>query len=248
MSAKSRKTYTVKQVAELSGVSIRTLHHYDQIGLLKPAFTGENGYRYYENEQLLTLKQILFYRGLDMKLDTIQQIVASPHFDRAAALRIHRERLVQENQRTDALIQTIDQTLAHLEREPSMKEHELFEYEKQAIDRWGIEKVEISRERTKGWTQTEYDQVNREYAEIHTALSLQILLGSPVESNDVQALIKKHYAVVSRFWTPDRNSYPALGRMYCDSPDFRKVYDVYHPGLAEYLAKAMERFAECELA
>src|SRR3974390_1788212 len=100
MSANGQKTYTVKQVAKLSGVSVRTLRFYDEIGLLKPAFVGDNGYLYYEKEQLLALQQILFYRELGFELAMIQNIVSSPKFDKAAALRSHREQLVKETERT----------------------------------------------------------------------------------------------------------------------------------------------------
>src|ERR1700756_2841361 len=112
MSANSRQRYTVKQVAKLSGVSVRTLRFYDEISLLKPAFYGDNGYRYYEKEQLLILQQILFYRELGFELAMIQKIVASPEFDKVSALRSHRERLIKESERTKDLICTIDKTLA----------------------------------------------------------------------------------------------------------------------------------------
>src|SRR5271165_2330468 len=144
MSANSRKTYTVKELAKLSGISDRTLRFYDEIGLLKPAFYGDNGYRYYEKEQLLTLQQVLFYRELGFELAMIQKIMASPEFDKAAALRSHRDHLVKETERTKDLICTIDKTLAHLERKVPMKDNEMYlgfdpkkqaQYEKEAIER-----------------------------------------------------------------------------------------------------------------
>src|SRR5437667_8460979 len=107
--------YTVSQVATLSGVSVRALHHYDDIGLLKPAFIGSNGYRYYGRDELLRLQQILFHRELGLTLDEIRRAVDTPGFDRAAALRNHREKLVTETARLRELLQTIDETLADLE-------------------------------------------------------------------------------------------------------------------------------------
>src|SRR5665213_1265467 len=146
MSANSRQTYTVKQIAKLSGVSVRTLRFYDEIGLLNPASRGDNGYRYYEKEQLLSLQQILFYRELGFELSMILKIIKDPKFDRVAALRSHRDHLSKETERTQILIRTIDKTLAHLEEESPMKENEIYmgfdpikmaEYEKWGRERWG---------------------------------------------------------------------------------------------------------------
>ncbi len=103
MSANSRKTYTVKQVAKLSGVSVRALRFYDEIGLLKPAFVGENGYRYYEKEELLALQQILFYRELGFELAMIQKIVTDSQIrQRFRLLRSHRDQLARETKKTKA--------------------------------------------------------------------------------------------------------------------------------------------------
>jgi MerR family transcriptional regulator, thiopeptide resistance regulator len=107
--------YTVKQVAELSGVSIRTLHHYDEIDLLKPARVGANGYRYYGRDELLRLQQILLHRELGFALDDIRRVLSAKEFDRKAALRAHRERLMSEIERYRRLVQTLDATLAALE-------------------------------------------------------------------------------------------------------------------------------------
>src|SRR4051812_13151083 len=96
---RARNRYTVKQLADLSGVSVRTLHHYDAIGLLKPASVGSNGYRQYGREELLRLQQILFQRELGLSLEQIRRAQDAPGFDRAKALREHREKLLQEAER-----------------------------------------------------------------------------------------------------------------------------------------------------
>src|SRR5215470_5707729 len=105
--------YTVKQVARMSGVSVRTLHFYDEVGLLKPAYVGANGYRFYEEPQLLTLQQILFYRELGFELKQIKQILTRPEFDKIAALKEHREVLGEKAARTQTLLATIDKTIQH---------------------------------------------------------------------------------------------------------------------------------------
>jgi len=105
---KKAMAYTVKQVAAMSGVSVRTLHFYDETALLKPAYTKTNGYRIYEETQLLMLQQILFYRELGFELKQIKEILGQAKFQKAAALRSHRKVLEKNVTRTRALIETID--------------------------------------------------------------------------------------------------------------------------------------------
>jgi len=112
--------YTVKQVAALSGVSVRTLHFYDETGLLKPAYVGTNGYRFYEEPQLLTLQQILFYRELGLELKLIKQVLGRAEFERVAALQSHRQVLEVKLTRTRSLLGTIDKTIAHLKGRKKM--------------------------------------------------------------------------------------------------------------------------------
>jgi DNA-binding transcriptional MerR regulator/quercetin dioxygenase-like cupin family protein len=118
--------YTVKQVAAISGVSVRTLHFYDETGLLKPAYHGANGYRFYEEAQLLTLQQILFYRELGFELKHIQRILGRAEFEKVAALQSHREVLEANLARTQRLLETIDATISHLEGTTEMTGEELF--------------------------------------------------------------------------------------------------------------------------
>jgi len=118
--------YTVKQVAAMSGVSVRTLHFYDETGLLKPAHLGANGYRFYEEPQLLTLQQILFYRELGFELKQIKQILGRADFEKAAALQSHRKVLQKNLTRTRKLIETIDKTILHLKGTKKMKSKEMF--------------------------------------------------------------------------------------------------------------------------
>jgi DNA-binding transcriptional MerR regulator len=119
--------YTVRQVAGLSGVSIRTLHFYDEVGLLKPAFVRANGYRYYEEPQLLQLQQILFYRELGFELKDIKNILGRADFEKAAALESHRSELEKKLARTQALIATIDKTIAHVRGSKKMSSKEMFD-------------------------------------------------------------------------------------------------------------------------
>src|SRR6185312_3931952 len=116
--------YTVKQVAEMSGVSVRTLHFYDETGLLKPAYLGANGYRFYEEPQLLALQQILFYRELGLELKQIKQVLGRADFEKVAALESHRAVLEKNLSRTRSLLETIDKTIQHLKGTKKMKTEE----------------------------------------------------------------------------------------------------------------------------
>jgi DNA-binding transcriptional MerR regulator len=118
--------YTVKQVAAISGVSVRTLHFYDETGLLKPAYLGANGYRFYQEPQLLILQQILFYRELGFELKQIKRILGRADFEKLAALQSHRKVLQKNLARTHTLIETIDKTIQHLKGTKKMKSKEMF--------------------------------------------------------------------------------------------------------------------------
>ena len=118
--------YTIKKVAHLSGVSVRTLHFYDEIGLLKPAYHAANGYRFYEEPQLLTLQQILFYRELGFPLKQIKSILGRTDFEKRAALNGHREVLEETVTRTRRLLDTIDKTMRRVDGGHDMSDEELF--------------------------------------------------------------------------------------------------------------------------
>jgi DNA-binding transcriptional MerR regulator len=255
------KLYTVKEVARLSGVTVRTLHHYDQVGLLKPAQVGENGYRYYGREELLRLQQILFHRELELPLEAIADVLDRPDFDRLAALRRHRRTLLQKAARYRRLIQTLDQTLAALEGDEQMKDEDLYkgfdpekqaEYEAQIVERFGEgarASIEASKAAHKSWTRADWDKWGGEYAKVEAGVSKALTDGLPADSDEVRALIRRHHAWVAGMWnkTPSRDAYAGLGQMYVDHPDFHARYEAVQPGLAEYLAGAMRSFAEREL-
>ncbi len=256
------KFYTVKEVAKLSGVTVRALHHYDQVGLLKPAQVGENGYRYYGREELLRLQQILFHRELELPLDAIAEVLDQPGFDRLDALKRHRKTLSQKAARYRKLIQTLDRTLAALEGETQMKDEDLYkgfepakqaEYEAQLIDRFGDKaraSIEASKSALKTWSKGDWDQSSQEYVEVEAGLGKALADGLPMDSDPVQALIRRHHAWVAAMWTrrPSRQAYEGLGQLYSDHPDFRARYEAVRPGLTEYLVGAMRSFGERELA
>ena len=251
--------YTVKKLAGMSGVSVRTLHFYDEVGLLKPAYLGANGYRFYEEPQLLTLQQILFYRELGFELKQIKKILSRPDFDKVAALESHRKVLRKNLAQTRKLIVTIDKTIEHLKGKKEMKSQELFvgfdpkqqaKHEQYLIDRCGEgmrESIAQSKRKVKHWTKANWEKSGAAFAAI--CQDLVTLMGRqlPADSREAQAVIRRHYEWLKQFWTPNRESYAGHSQLMVDS-DLRKAYEAYDPGLPEFAASAMKVFAENELA
>lgn len=250
--------YTVKKLAKLSGVSIRTLRFYDEIGLLKPAYYGDNNYRYYEEAQLLMLQQILFFRELGFSLRDIQRIISSPDFDKVATLELHRKTLEENLNQTKILIENIDKTIAHLRGNEPMKLEEIFHgfneekqklYEDFLVNS-GVNQdmIDKSKHKIKDWTKEQWLENKREGDKIHAELVEAINNHLSPSSSEVQKIIKKHYQMTKIFWTPTRDTYIGLSHLYASHPDFVKFYDDIHPKLLNFLKEAMKVFAEEELS
>ncbi len=253
--------YTVKAVAKLSGVSVRTLHHYDEIGLLKPACVGANGYRYYGREELLRLQQVLFHRELGFSLEEIARTLDAVGFDKVAALKAHRAKLEAEAKRYRQLMRTIDQTLASLEGEAKMEEKAMYrgfdpkkqaEYERELVEKHGSAMqghIDHAKRGMASWKQTDYDAMQAEIEAIEAGMAKALVDGLPADSEAAKALMARHHAWVSRSWNraAPAEAFTGLGQMYVDDPRFRERYDGRQSGLAEYMAAAMKAYAETAL-
>jgi DNA-binding transcriptional MerR regulator len=254
--------YTVAKLAKISGVSIRTLHWYDEIGLLKPAYHGANGYRYYEEEQLLALQQILFFRELGFELKQIQSILKRSEFDRMAALSSHRKILQKNVERTKKLIKTIDKTLEHLKGTKKMKDHEIYlgfskegqdDYQKYLINRFGDkikDSIKESNENVKNMSKEDFEKTKKDWVHILDDLAKQWKKQASVESTEVQKIIRRHYEWLKKYWTPDQDSYAGMGEGYTgfEWKDVFKQYDSEHPKFALYFSEAIKAFSKKELS
>ncbi len=248
------RTYTISRVAKLAGVSVRTLHHYDHIGLLTPS-KSEKGYRYYDQNDLMRLQQILFYKELDFPLAEIKAILDDPDFDIVRALKHHRRVLEQRHLRTAVLLNTIDKTITTLTEEQFiMKEEELYEgFPKEKIDRWNKEVdakydpelVRQSREKVKRTTKGEWN----DYKKQSEALNLQIADHMHLDptSDKVQALIAKHHQSIEFFYKANAEVYAGLGQLYVDNPEFTAYYEKIKSGMAFFMRDAMKHYAETVL-
>lgn len=245
--------YTVKEIAKLSGVTVRTLHYYEEIGILKPAYYGANGYRYYEEKELLQLQQILFFKELGFTLKKLEKILGRSDFDQLAALYSHRHSLCREKEKIGELIKTIDKTIKHLTGKRKMKDKEIFGgfVTEVKIDPKNAAEVLVlnnlrepeAKKRDKAF----YERVNKEANNIFSQVVSYIDKGLEPSSELVQKMIKKHHAFSEEFHVATKEVYEALAELYATHPDYRKQLDPFHPKLAEYIARAMKIFADSQL-
>jgi len=252
----NRHTYTVQQLARLAGVSVRTLHHYDHVGLLKPSARTAAGYRQYGEADLLRLQQILFFKELDFPLTDIQAILDQPGFDQVQALHDHKRLLQQEADRLGQLLNTIEKTISRLtEGSMTMTDEELYEgftpdqierYTREVNERYDPKIVAESNRRVRNMSKAQWQAVKAEGGAV--AQQLADLMNKQPSDVAVQAAIARHYAWVDNFWHPTAESYRGLGQGYADHPEFRAFYEKYRPGLADFLCAAMSYYAAHTLA
>jgi DNA-binding transcriptional MerR regulator len=259
--------WSINQVARMSGVTSRTLRHYDAIGLLTPAYVGANGYRYYEQEQLLRLQQILVLRELGVGLgETARAIGCQP--DKVAALRRHHTRLLAERDRLSRLAETVARTITELENSattaqgkgdgsmprPTINRPEnLFEgfdpsaYEPEAREQWP-EQFEQAQEVAASFTPEQMKAEQMEMTARMIRMAELMVAGKPADDPEVQAEVDWHYQSICRLWTPDAAAYNRLGRMYVDDERFRENYEQVAEGLAVYQRDAMACYAQGRLS
>lgn len=252
-------SYTVKKLAKLSGVTIRTLRWYDTIGLLKPAYYGVNGYRYYEEEQLLTLQQILFFRELGFSLKEIQKVLVSDDFNKIRALHTHKSILEEDLGRIEKLVETIEKTINHLRGKQKMEDKELykgFDADKSkgyqaflcsydgsiAEDIVGGAK-QTATERSK----EELQELEREGHAIFKAFAECKEKGLKPKSDEVQSIVHKQYQRTGRVHEVNKDVFLSYAQMYCEHPDYQRWFDEHYPDLGSFVAEAMRVYAYSKL-
>lgn len=243
--------YTVKEIADLAGVTTRTLRYYDEIGLLSPAETGENGYRYYDQSSLLRLQQILFFRELDVPLKDIQLIMTRPDFNLLQALENHRLSLKNKLKRLDRLIGTIDQTISTIKGGKMMSAEEYFEgfdetqYEEETKQRWG--NTPQYAESQKKWASYSKEQKEAIKAE-GGRLTIRMVSSdpdSPPNDPDVQAAIGEYLAYINNyFYNCDVGFLRWLADMWVEDPRFAVNYERIRSGGAEFVREAVHIYCD----
>lgn len=250
--------WPIAEVARMSGVTARTLRHYDEVGVLSPSRIGAGGYRYYGERELLRLQQILVLRALGLGLPEIGRILTE-QVDEVDALRGHHGRLVAERDRLDALAGTVSRTIAELEQSRKdgrpmtiNRPENLFEgvqpsqYEANMRDFPALAE-EVGR-RAATMTQDDADAGHRERTAQMIRLAELMTAGHRADAEPVQAEIDAQYRALAQLRTVSAEEYRAIGRSCVDNDAWRSAYESIAPGLAAYQRDAIEAYAVSRLS
>jgi DNA-binding transcriptional MerR regulator len=244
--------YTIHTLAKLAGFSVRTLHYYDEISLLFPASIQKNGYRQYEEPQLIRLQQILFFRELDFELSEIKEILNRPNYSIVGALREQKKMIELKRNRLDKLITTINKTITVMTDNQPIKADELYDafkdddvkkYQAEVKERWGTtDAYKQSTAKVAKMTKVEMEVLKEKQKKLTQKLADAMEL--PVESAPAQTLIAEHYKGIQFFYDCPTEMYRNLGEMYVNDQRFTAYYDKFRPGLAVWLRDAINHFCD----
>ncbi|MAT45386.1 MAG: MerR family transcriptional regulator [Anaerolineaceae bacterium] len=242
--------YTINELAKLSKVTTRTLRYYDQLGLLTPAQIGQNGYRYYNRENLLRLQQILFFRELDVPLKDIRNIIDRPDYDLVEALQQHRDALKQRAERVKTLIETIDETIASFKGEWIMSEKDYFEgfdenqYAEEAQQRWGNTRQYAESQRKWG----SYSKQEKETIKVKSGEITVRMVGKDTNKPDdpeIQTAVAEYHALINDyFYSCDVTFMRGLADMWEADPRFAANYEKIREGGAAFVKQAVYIYCE----
>ncbi len=238
----------------MAGVTRRTLHYYDEIGLLKPGHVSKNGYRWYSEADLLRLQQILLYRETGLPLEKIKEVLNDRQFDSIRALKAHLVELQKQSQRLNDLMGVVDQTICYLQGETRMSPIELFGVlnekeeqanQKEAMQMYDPEMVKTSAKRWHSYSKTEKERIMQEGNAVYEAL--QQAMPNGAASPEAQAGIADWRKHMSYFWTPNLDQLVGLADLYNDDPRFKANFDKIDPQLAEFVREAVKIYVETNL-
>jgi DNA-binding transcriptional MerR regulator len=246
-----KTTYTVGEVAKLAKVSVRTLHHYDELGLLSPSARSEAGYRLYASDDLDRLQQVLFYKELGFGLEEIRDLMADPTFDRREALVAQRELIARRGARLEAILDLIDKTLMSMDGGINMTKEEMFEvfgdfdptqYEGEVKERWGdTEAYKESARRTKRYTKEDWRRIKDEGATwMERAIELFDQGVIPDDPRATDLAEEARLAIDRNFYPCSHEMHACLGEMYVTDPRFTEYYDKHRAGLAKWFSEAIK--------
>ena len=249
--------YTIQKLAELAGVSTRTLRWYDELGLLPPLRVGENGYRIYGPDQVDRLQQILFYRALGVELRQIKDILDDPSFDRLTALRSHLRALEEKERELDTIIKSVRETIRAAERNEIMSDEAKFQafkgklveenetrYGKEAREKYGDNQVDRANAAVMGLSQGQYADWEALTAAIQTRLEEAVAQGLSPEGEAGKELYELHrrwITVTIKDYTPAKHR--GIAQLYVLDKRFQAYYDENIPGCARFLTDAVTHWA-----
>lgn len=253
---KSKRVYRVKEVAALSGVSIRALHHYDEIGLLVPSGRNASGYRLYGDDDLLRLQQILIGRELGLSLEAIRRSLDDPRFDRRVALQAQRAELERRVGRVAEMIRAIDAALAALDASETQPEDETMskidlkkifdgfdpdQYADEVKQRWGnTGGYKVSMQRRDSYSEEDWMRVRDEQAAIYADAFAALTAGKRPDDAEVMDIVERHRLSIDRWFYPCSTAmHRGLADLYESDQRFADNIDKARPGLAKFLVAAI---------
>lgn len=243
--------HTVGEVAELAGVSVRTLHHYDDLGLVVPSARSDVGYRLYAHADLERLQEVLALRALGLSLAEVAGVLDDPSHDRVAVLRMQAARLRAQRQRLDGLLAAVQDAIAAHERGVAQEVTEMFDgqdheaLQAEAEQRWGdTDAWRESQQRTSAWGPAERDRAEQWWAEHFAAFASLNEAEVPLDDERVLAAVAAHRALLNRFYACDAGMQRTLATMYVADERFAATYDAHGEGLAQYVHDAIQARAD----
>ena len=243
--------YTIKEIADLAGVTTRTIRYYDEIGLLDPTLTGDNGYRYYDRDSLLCLQQILFFRELDVPLKEIRIMISRPDFNLLSALENHRSALQNKVHRLEKLIDTLDKTVASVKGEGTISDKGVFDgfdesqYEDEVRERWGDDpKYAESQAKWSSYSEEQKEAIKAEGGSLAARMVSGDLNASPDDAG-VQAAIGEYHAYINQyFYTCDSSFLRRLADGWVQDPRFAVNYERIREGGAAFVREAVHLYCD----
>ncbi len=245
--------YSIRELSELAGVSARTLRYYDEIGLLKPLYVNDAGYRYYGEKEVTTLQQILFYRERGFELKSIQKIIYQSDFDIVNAMEDHLRELEEQRKYMESLIRTVKQTILSMKGEYQMSDQEKFEVFKERLvreneekygaeirEKYGDEEIDASNQKLLNMTEEEWERFHSLGAEICNQLKEGVLAGIKPDSEEAKRIVILHKEWLSKTWKQyTTEAHKAIANGYICDERFKLYYDKEVPGCAELLEQAI---------
>ena len=233
----------IKEFAEFTGVSVRTLHYYDEIGLLKPAYVDKfTGYRYYDETSLLRMQEILFYRELDFSLKAISEILSSPNYDKNKALKEQRHLLTLKKERLERLILAIDGAVKGENIMSAFDNSEFEKYKAEVKERWGeTSAYKEHAEKAKNYSPQKWNDLAEGMDNIMSEFAVCMRNGKTPDSKDAQNLVKTlQNHITENYYLCTNEILAGLGQMYVADERFKNNIDKHADGTAEFINDAIE--------
>ena len=232
----------IKEFAHFTGVSVRTLHYYDEIGLLRPASVDRaTGYRFYDENSLLRMQQILFYRELDFSLKRIGEILSSPNYDKTKALKEQKHLLTLKKERLERLICALDGAMKGENVMEAFDNSEFEQYKAEAEEKWGnTDAYAQHRQKTSGYSKQKWDDLAGEMDAIMAEFALCMKNGESPDSAEARQLVKQLQSHISgNYYNCTDQILAGLGQMYVADDRFRNNIDKHGDGTAEFICEAI---------